>query len=243
MGSGLCCERRRDQLGIGRFALIREFGLLPCLISRAPGAEAVIRGNHYVDWKSGFAFSKPEGWDFQNPLYPRRTFGGVLVNSMEGGESMPVSVLADPDENQPLVIAANSAVAREIVGAHSYTDDDTLAPILCVAHEGEREEWDSSSSLMDLVESDLGVYAELYRCFDVVSGPRAGQLSGCKTVEFTTKFLFGHQNLPEWIPTRERVMYVDQDPAVYSLHMYDFPWVSPELIQDFDPILNAFRFA
>ena len=223
-------------------AFSREFGLVPSVMARAPEPQAMISGNLYLDWKAGLAFSKPEGWDFETLVDPRRTFGGVLVNSPSGGDSIPVGDWFDPDKHLPLVIASKSTVSREIVGAHG-PDDRTLAPILCVSQEGDHEEVYPPLSLLDQAETDLTCYQELYRCFRVVSAPRVGTLSDCEAVEFTSTYLFGHQNLPEWIPTRERIVYVAQDSSVYSIHLYDFPDVSPDLVQDFDPILTAFRFA
>lgn len=226
-------------MGVGRNALIREFGLVPSMKARAPGAEAVIHGNVYLDWKTGFAFSKPTGWDFETPEDPCRTFGGVLINSGQEDESMPVGDWFDPEQDQPLLIAFKSSVAREIVGAHG-PDDDTLGPTLSVTRQ---EDCPEALSLLDFVESILPFYQQFYRAFEIVSAPRVGALSRCESVDYTTTFLYGHQNLPEWIPIRERVVFVAQDTAIYSLHMYDYPAVSPELIQDFDSILTRFRFA
>jgi len=209
-------------------------------MARGPGAEAVVDGNLYLNWNAGLAFSKPEGWDFETPVDPRRTFGGVLVDAGEG-QSTPVGDLFDPLGGQPLFIVSKSSVAREIVGAHG-PDDDTLAPMLCVAYEGNCED-DPPLSLLRRVEEVLPFYVEAFRECKVVSAPHGGALSDCESVEYTITFLFGHQNLPEWIPTRERVMWVAQDPAIYSVHMYDFPAVSPELVEDFDPILRVFRLA
>lgn len=229
-------------MGIGRMAFIHEFGLVPSVMARVPKPQAMISGDLYLDWKAGLAFSKPEGWNFDTLADRRRTFGGILVNSQEGGESIPIGDWIDPDEFQPIFIASKTTVGREIVGAHG-PDDRTLAPILCISQEGDHEEVYPPLSLLDQAESDLTCYQELYRCFSVVSAPRVGTLSGCEAVEFTSTYLFGHQNLPEWIPTRERVVYVAQDSSLYGIHMYDYPAVSPDLIQDYDPILTAFRFA
>jgi len=92
------------------------------------------------------------------------------------------------------------------------------------------------------VYQDLELFAEQLKEFSLQSECKLGSLSSCEAVEYTCRYLYGHKNLPEWLPVQERVIYVAGQWARFSLRMYDFPELGKHLTYDFQRVIRQARF-
>ena len=230
-------------MGIGRWGLVRELGPVLPLLARLSKATVMARGDLFLHWGAGFALRKPEGWAYHWPEDPDRAWGKQLFCYHELPEQVAISDVIDWDSTYyPLVTGFNPHRVREIVGSGA-SDLDRLGPSFAVHYEAIKGEDEAAVPLPDYVERDIDAATQVLADFQMLTHLRLAQISACESVEYTAQWFFAHENVPEWMPLRERVLYVSGRWAIFSVRMFDYPEFGEEMIHDFDPFVKTLRFA
>ncbi|MEJ2542315.1 MAG: hypothetical protein P8188_20505 [Gemmatimonadota bacterium] len=229
-------------MGVGRLALALRSSPFLVLVSKLTRSTTIQRGDLFIHWGAGFTCRKPSGWSFQWPENPDVTFGRILIHGLPSTDQV---ALADVVElgglMYPLVCAFGNELSQGLDLA-MHPDVDRIAPCFTVSAEALAEEREGTS-LMERVDEDLVHFKRALRDFRVQSPPGPSTLSKCEAVEYSDTYLLGHDAIPEWIPTRERVIYVRGAWADFSVRMYDYPEVSDRLVFDFEGVIGNLRFA
>jgi len=192
-----------------------------------------------LHWKGGFALTKPEGWEWHRPLNPDLAFGRQLTDFDAFDQQVAIGDLVNLDDSHfPLITGYDPSRGHKISGAGS-PEVDTIAPSFRVLFEEIR---DNDVPLLDHVERDLEAFQEGLMGFELLSPIRLREVTGCDSAHYTSGYQYAHENIPEWIPIRERVVYVRGRWAIFSVRMCDYPAVDPGLLHDFDPFVEKLWF-
>lgn len=191
------------QTGIGKRGFVQEYGVLLCVLAKHTKGPAVVRGELYLNWKSGIALRRPPDWQFWRPENPDRVRGNQLSN---WGLSL-AELNEDLGPPYPLVAAVNPVMRKELI-ASGADDVKELAVGFQVATEAVYAVTGRISSLSDHVDQDLRVFRQGLREYELLTKPRSGSLSRCEAVEYTGRYLWEHRNVPKRVPVWERVIYV-----------------------------------
>ena len=124
---------------------------------------------------------------------------------------------------------------------------DEVAPAFHLSFEGtwadDYPDPDAPFSLGAYVEHDLECLVQAYRDFALTLAPQACRISECDAVEYVAEYDWVDVRVPHPVPFRERAMYVNNDPAIYSVRMFDLPGWDPPLVFNFDEFMRTVRFA
>jgi len=229
-------------VGIGRLALALRSSPTLIILSKLTRSTTIRRRDLFIHWGAGFTCRKPSGWTFEWPEDPDVTFGRVLVNGLPSTGQVALGDVVELEGLMyPLGCAFGVGLAQELDLA-MRPEVDRIAPCFTVNAEALAEEREGTS-LMRRVDEDLGNFEMAFRDFRVQGPPRPCIVSKCEAVQYSDTYLFGHDAVAEWIPTRERVIYVRGAWADFSVRMYDYPEVSDRLAFDFDGVVGNLRFA
>jgi hypothetical protein len=230
-------------MGIGRREFLAQFGAAIAFLTTTSGALAAVVGDLYLNRRHGIAFRKPSGWTFQD-LRDVGTSKEAMVLEFDGlTPELWVEALRSEPMFAAFVVVADMRVARTLTDEAG--DIDRIAPGISVHYEGT---WATDGpdpaapfSLEAFVTRDLALFAEGYRDFRLARPPRSIELSSCAAIEYVATYRYVQVRLPHAVPMRERVVYVYQGPAIYSIRMFDYPKVAPTLGYDFDAFLSTVR--
>ncbi len=77
--------------------------------------------------------------------------------------------------------------------------------------------------------------------FTELSPPKRKQVSGCPAGEYTASFQFEHVSLSAPVSVRARTLIILQDPAWYTVRMYDSPYLGGTFKYDYTDFVNNIR--
>jgi hypothetical protein len=230
-------------MGIGRREFLLQFGAVIASLAATSGAAAAAVDDLYINRRHGIAFRKPQGWEFHDLRDIGRTKAGMLLDLDGFDPDAWAEMLSAQKKFEAFVVAADMRCARLAPGATS--EDATIAPGVSVSYEGTWEEDgpapDAPSSLTSFVARDLHLFRQGYGEFRFLKPPASPTVSGCEAVEYTARYLYAHRYIQRPIPMRERVLYVHQVPAIYSIRMFDYPEITPPLEHQFDEVIASLR--
>ena len=227
-------------MGIGRREFLLQFGGAIATLASLGRAAAFVE-DLYVDRHHGLAFHRPAGWTFESLMQTSRVKEGMLLDVPGFDHERWAAFIREDTKYSPFVVVADMARGQPIPGWQGTGDPDALAPGISAQFEGTWEHGgpDPSApfSLLAYVKRDLFSFADVYRRFQVVRAPEARQISGCEAVEYWAAYEYRHRQTPLGAPMRERVLYVHQDPAIYSIRMWDYPELPKPIVHDFDSFI------
>jgi hypothetical protein len=150
--------------------------------------------------------------------------------------------ILNAEDLAPIVWAADEKRARPIPHA-PMSPVDELAPSVSVYLEGtwkdDGPDPEAAPDLLAYVNHDLEFLRDYLSGFQLLESPRPMRVSGCDAVEFTIHFQWAHLDLAETVHMRQRMLYILQDPVIYSFIMLDHPELDPPLIHDFTGIIDS----
>lgn len=218
-------------MGIGADAFRRAFAAQLCAIE-LEGAEAGFIDGVYVDPVYGFGFACPPDWRGGDLTSLGRTAEGRLLNSHDDRANDAVREVSQ--EHLPLAVTLAPALDDPVARIGPIP----VAPLVSVHLEAEFA-GDEDHDLLAWVREDLAIMHGLIEDYRLVEGPARLVLSACDAVTFTVTYTMLHADAVEGCPTRERAVYVLQDPTVYAFRMCDYPRRDPRLAFDFDEIVAS----
>jgi hypothetical protein len=231
-------------MGIGRREFLVQFGSAIAVLASAGRAAAFVE-DLYLDREHGIAFRCPPGWKFENLAEVRRTKAGMLLD-LEGFDTERWAEFIRTDQTYAaFVVVADMARARSMPGWQGPGDPDVIAPGISVQFEGTWEDDGPAPgtpfSLAAFVEQDLRNFRRAYPFFRLHGPPTERRISEAEAIEYVAEYGFRHANLAVPVPMRERVLYVHQNPAIYSIRMWDYPTADPPLVHDFESFIPTIR--
>ena len=185
----------------------------------------------FVNPVLGLGFRFPPGWVIRDPIDVARVREGRLLtdyddlfNEIHRGltdQYLPVVTVAPPPLDDP--------VAR--LGPHE------IAPVITVHLEPTIDP--DASDLWGHVMIDLAHFHARVQDYRLIERPSRVAVSECAAVTYTATYTFLHADAVGGCPTRERCIYVHQDPPLYEIRMCDYPERDPRLAYDFDEFVGT----
>ena len=231
-------------MGIGRREFLRQFGSVISVVASLGRAAAFVE-DLYVDRRHGIAFRRPRGWTFEDLAEVSRTKEGMLLDSDDFDPVRWSEFIRTDRTYSAFVVVGDMARARSLPGWRGPAEPDVIAPGISVQFEGTWEgdgpDPNGPCSLKAFVARDLDSFAAAYRNFRLRGSPRPTRISECEAIEYIAEYGFAHASIRAPVPMRERVLYIHQDPSIYSIRMWDYPELSPSLTYDFDSFIRTIR--
>ena len=229
-------------MGIGRREFLIQFSGALAVLAKTESAVGILE-DLYLNRRHGIAFRKPHEWEFRDIRDIGRTKQGMLLEFENFDSAAFAEYLANDTTHEAFVLAADMRSARLAPGAESA--DAQVAPGLGVYYEGaSTTDWpypDKPFSLEAYVERDLENFAAAYRDFRLLELPEATTVSECEAMQYTVQWRYVHRDLPNGVTMRERVLYIYQGPAIYSVRMFDYPALRPPLTYNFESFIPTIR--
>lgn len=185
-----------------------------------------VNGNYYVNMRLGLGFEKPDGWRFES----FKDFAALLQGQVVEGIA--------PEEED----AFRKDQASTLVAMIAKYDDNhpRFSPgITLYKNEEDRAEFES---LDELIESALVGFSSLLKDFTVVSHPEPLQLSNCQCMRMKSRWVFQHERIPSTL-IEDEALVIDQDPVLYTIHMYDAPSIGEDAQAAFQEFSRSLRIA
>ncbi|MEX1231441.1 MAG: hypothetical protein WEB58_14435 [Planctomycetaceae bacterium] len=216
-------------MGIGRREFLRLFGA-GIAAATNPAAAIAIFDNQYINRRLGIAFEKPNGWVFADVKQMADVIAGQILDlddvelSRAIVESVELPILtiskeeisADADRFMPGV-----TVYLERLTPDECADPDDVPP-------------------MARLERDVQSCKQILKDFTVTSDPAPASVSACDAAEYEATFVFEHQNLRP-TPVRMKTLAIDQRIALYTLRMYDSPYLGGDMTFNYRPFIESVR--
>lgn len=167
-----------------------------------------------------FALRKPAGWVLDRTHFEWRA--GHLIYDPNTGELERYDRLHSTRLlNEEF--AAIDPWRRHPVPASLDPAFDALYPELSVLRV-QRGVWvEHGRPLDDVLDGHLRAMARVTPGFELVELEDPGWTAGLPTLAATCRYQFAHAALPEWYPTRERILLIDRGPLIWHLRLVDYP--------------------
>lgn len=217
-------------MGIGRREFLRIFGSTLAGVCVAPSLAVVIRDDDlYINRKLGLAFRKPAGWHFASV----QQMGECLRGEMLDLEDRALIEKIKADTELPLV-----AISQEPVEASSNRFTPGITMYLD-RYSAESSDGKPRATPAEVICRDIEGLASVLRRFQITAAPKRIMLSECEAHEYTSTYLFEHVGLSAPEPIRMRSILIVQEPAWYTLRLYD-SFQTPKEV-DYSAFLNGIR--
>lgn len=227
-------------MGTGRREFLARFGAVLGTLSAGSSSVAAAIDDLYVNPLHGIALRKPQGWRFEDLDEQLRFQEGLLLDGVSPADW--AHLLGTIPEHHPFVIVSDESRRLSLGGIDGPAEHE-ISIAAGVFFEGTWERDGPAPtqppSLPAFVDFDLECFSRLYWEFTLLREPRRTTISGCESIEYTARFRWRHTAAPDGIPVRERVLYIYQKPAIFSVRMCDYPEVDPTLTQDYDEFVET----
>lgn len=218
-------------MGIGRREFLNLFGASIATLAIDPSDAIAIYDNQYVNRKLGIAFQKPKGWHFANVQEMGEVRDGQILDL--GDNELLQEIFGSM--NLPILTLSQEPISAE---------SDHFAPGITIYLERLFEEGANDTteciSPMEILEADSELCQTVLKDFKVTSPFKSMQISACAAGEYTASFLFEHENLAP-TPVRARTLIVDQDQQIYTIRMFDSPYVDGDMTFDYTPFVESIK--
>jgi hypothetical protein len=169
-----------------------------------------------VNRRLGVAFRRPHNWVFSDVAEMGEVAKGQILqlNDLKRLDELW------PDRSLPVLTISRdqiSAQARTFTPGVQIFLDRILLP-----KELKKMGFEVVSPL-EVAADDIESNDQVLKNFDVTHPPMPRTVSQCDAAEYTASFLFEHHGLSRPVPVRMRTLCVWQDPAFYTVRMYDAP--------------------
>jgi len=217
-------------LGIGRRRFLQLFSSTLSALAANPSSAIALVEDYYINKKLGIAFTKPKGWVFADVRQMGEVKRGQLLD------------LNDPELEREFLEYTELpilTISRDgISGAcRDFTPGITVYIDRFSSEEVEQE--NGGSTVMGLVD-DVEVCSVILKEFCVLTPPSMTSVSQCEAAEYTAKFLFEHANLIP-TPVRMRTLAIDQGTTLYTIRMFDSPYIVPDAVFDYASFVESIQ--
>ena len=221
-------------MGIGRREFLNLFGTALAGLSASPSGAIAIFDDQYVNRKLGIAFRKPPGWFFATVQEMGEVRAGQLLD-LEDGELARDLV----DKSQFPILAISKE--RLSADADRFTPGVTIYLEQIEVPEAISKIGEVRISPMEIALGDVESCRSILKEFSVLSKPEARRVSECDATDYTASFLFEHEGLARSMMVRSRTLVICQNPAVYTVRMYDSPFEDPRMAFEYSTFLESVK--
>jgi len=168
----------------------------------------------YINQRLGVAFRKPANWGYASIKQFKiiRDEYSIAVHSEVLNEEMR-------DWDLP-ILTITQCPLNERIGPS----------IVVYVEKNELEEGESLFSVMPLLQD---YHASMFKGYSRVGNYRAGQVSGCESVEYVSKFIYERRSGESfWV--RNRSLCSVRGMLMYTMHMMDMPEQGINAQEEFD---------
>lgn len=232
-------------MGIGRREFLLQFGAAITTLASLGRAAAFVE-DLYVDRRHGIAFRRPAGWTYESLAEATRTKSGMLLDFAGFDPERWAEFIQQDEKYAAFVVVGDMARSQPMPGWKGGAEPDVIAPGISVQFEGTWAEdgpypRGQPVSIPAFVERDLKNFSRAYANYRLLQVPAPRRISGCDAVEYLASYGYKHRQVAGAIPMRERVLYIHQDPAIYSVRMWDYPELRPALEYSFDSFIPTIQ--
>lgn len=208
------------------------FGSALASLAVTRSSAVLIRDEDYINRKLGIAFRKPDGWVFSDVLKMGEIAKGQLLklNDPELLEEFA------PDRSLPVL-----TISRELLSAQATRFTPGINIFLTRLSSELKQSGFELQAPFESVTDDIESNQLLLSEFEITTHPKSCLLSECDAADYTATFLFEHANLARPVPVRMRTVCIHQDPAFYTIRMYDAPKNRSADTVDYEQFLQNVR--
>jgi len=216
-------------MGIGRRDFLKLFGAALASIAIATSPAAALLDDWYVNRKLGIAFKKFLGWNFSNVA----DFGVIKNGQILAVDDIELEKKIKDKTDLPLITISQEPI---ISGAQDFTPGINVFLDRYVLTEEE-----TTQNPLITIREDILYSMKILRDFKVLSEPIEIYVSNCRSVEYVSSFLFEHTGLKKPTPVRMDTLLIIQEPAWYTLRMYDSPYCCVENNIDYSEFVDSIQ--
>jgi len=213
-------------MGIGRREFLKFAGMVLGGIVLDPLETIAVNGDYYVNMRLGLGFEKPRGWAFQ----VFKDFGAQLQGQIVENVHPEDEEAFRKDQTSTMV----AVISKYDDKFHGFSPSITV-----FKNEEDRADF---GSLDELVDASLNGFSSLLKDFTVVDEPAPHRLSNCTCIRLKSRWLFQHQKITSTVIDDETLV-IDQDPLLYTVHLYDAPSIGEETQGEFRHFVRSLRIA
>lgn len=216
-------------MGIGRRDFLKLFGATLAAIAIATSPAATLLDDVYINRKLGIAFRKFHGWHFSNVA----DLGVIKDGQILALDDIELERQLKDQTDLPLITISKEPI---LSGAQDFTPGiNVFLDRYVLTREGKTQD------PFITIQKDIFYSRKILRDFKVVSEPIEISVSNCRSIEYVSSFLFEHIDLI--VPTHVRMdtLLIIQEPAWYTLRMYDSPYCVAEKTVDYSEFVDSIQ--
>jgi hypothetical protein len=224
-------------MGLGRRDFLKVFGVaLAAASTQALSSAISVLDDTYVNRKLGVAFQKPPNWYFNNIKEMGDVARGQILDLIDAETAKRIIAKAD----LPFI-----SISQEPVTTDGYKFTPGINAFVEIRAEGEEKPSKYNHLFAHIKEPNRTIAKDIFsnkhilKNFKVISEETSLFVSNCEAIQYTSSFLFEHNNLSKPTTLRMNTLLIIQNEFWYTFRMYDAPSLGRELMYDYGDFINS----
>jgi hypothetical protein len=210
-------------MGIGRRKFLKFTSLALTGVIIDPSQMLILNGDYYVNKKLGLGFRKPSDWEFEVLTgFPDLDRGQIFINLDEDTQKEYLENHIDT-----LVTVISKYPSSKLKFSPSIT--------IYLNMEDYKQSSGNIEEIMDTYVSEMKTILRDYNCYE---RPKRIRLSNCRSIRFKSKFIFEHEKMKPTLIDDECIGVEHRD-SLYSIHLYDSPYIGDTATNEFKLFLSS----